>query len=183
MALNDTEFDGFSKEPFAIGGPPPSGSTLVCKICKEPPKCAVVCNARIFYIHGDESSERACIHLGHHSHPVKVGNYRQSRKRIDALIKEHVDRTPQATVNKIVMETSKDLLSQYLICNEDDPPTILSLNELEPIFDSCKELNSPSLRNRIYTFKYLQRFGVMDGITKLRGLSSWAYIQRNMFPG
>ena len=23
----------------------------------------------------------------------------------------------------------------------------------------------------------------MDGITKLRGLSNWAYIQRNMFPG
>ena len=23
----------------------------------------------------------------------------------------------------------------------------------------------------------------MDGITKLRGLSNWTYIQRNMFPG
>ena len=79
------------------------------------------------------------------------------------------------------METSKDLLGQYLIRNEDDPLTILSLNELEPVFDSCKELNSPSLQNRVYMFKYLRRFGVMDGITKLRGLSNWAYIQRNMF--
>ena len=70
------------------------------------------------------------------------------------------------------MEISKDLLSQYLIRNEDDPPTVLSLNELEPVFDSCKELNSPSLQNRVYTFKYLHRFGVMDGITKLRGLSN-----------
>ena len=70
------------------------------------------------------------------------------------------------------METSKDLLDQYLIHNEDDPPTVLSLNELEPVFDSCKELNSPSLRNWVYTFKYLRRFGVMDGITKLRGLSN-----------
>ena len=80
------------------------------------------------------------------------------------------------------METSKDLLGQYLIHNEDDPATVLFLNELEPVFDSCKELNSPSLRNRVYMFKYLRRFGVMDGITKLRGLSNWAYIQRNMFP-
>ena len=88
------------------------------------------------------------------------------------LIEEHVDRTPQATVSKIMMETSKDLLGQYLIRNEDDPPTILSLNELEPVFDSCKELNSRSLRNRVYTFKYLQSFGVMNGITKLRGLSN-----------
>ena len=155
LALNDMEFDGFSKESFAVTGPPPSRSTLVCKICKEPPKCAAVCNARIFYVHGDESSQRACIHLGHHSHHIKVGDYRHSHKKIDALIEEHVDRTPQATVSKIVMETSKDLLGQYLIGNEDDPPSVLSLNELEPIFDSCKELNSPSLQNRVYTFKYL----------------------------
>ena len=144
-ALNDMEIDGFSKEPFAISGPPPSGSTLVCKICKETPKCAALCNAKIFYVHGDDSSQRAHIHLGHHSHPIKVGDYRHSPKKIDALIEEHVDRTPQAMVSKIVMETSKDLLGQYLICNEDDSPTVLSLNELEPKFDSCKELNSPSL--------------------------------------
>ena len=93
-ALNDTEFDGFSKESFAISGPPPSGSTLVYKICKEPPKCTALCNAKIFYVHGDDSSQRACIHLGHHSHPVKVGDSRHSRKKIDALIEEHVDRTP-----------------------------------------------------------------------------------------
>ena len=43
-------------------------------------------------------------------------------------------------------------------------------------FDSCKELNSPNLRNRVTTFKHLRRFGVMDGITKLRGLSNWAYV-------
>ena len=85
-------------------------------------------------------------------------------------------------VSKIVMEARKDLLSEYLICNEGDPPTVLSLNELELVFDSCKELNSPHLRNRVYTFKYLRRFGVMDGITKLWGFSNWAYIQRNMFP-
>ena len=142
---NDTEFEGVTKEPFSVGGPPPSGSTLVCKICKMPPKCVALCSARIFYVHGDDTSQRACIHLGHHSHPVKVGNYRQSRKKIDALIEKHVERIPQAMVNKIVMEASKDLLGEYLICDENDPPTILSLNELEPVFDSYKELNSPSL--------------------------------------
>ena len=46
-ALNDTEFDGFSKEFFPVGGPPPSLSNHVCKICKEPPKYVVVCNARM----------------------------------------------------------------------------------------------------------------------------------------
>ena len=163
---------GVTKEPFSVGGPPPSGSTLVCKICKMPPNCVALCSARIFYVHGDDTSQRACIHLGHHNHPVKVGDCRESRKKIDALIEKHVERTPQTTVSKIFIEASKDLLGEYLIRDENNPPTILSLNELEPVFDSCKELNSPSLRNRVYTFKYLRRFGVMDGITKLRGLSN-----------
>ena len=90
-------------------------------------------------------NQRACIYHGHHSHCVKVSDYRQSRKKIDALIEEHVDWIPQARVIKIVMEASKDLLGKYLIRNEGDPPIVLSLNELDPIFDSCKELNSPSL--------------------------------------
>ena len=34
FALNDMEFDGFSKEPFPIGRPPLSRSTLVYKVCK-----------------------------------------------------------------------------------------------------------------------------------------------------
>ena len=104
-----------------------------------------LCRARIFYIHRDDTSQRACIHLGHHNHPIKVGDYRQSHKKIDALIEELVERTPQTMVSKIVMEASKDLLDEYLICNKDDPPTVLSLNKLEPVFDSCKELNSLSL--------------------------------------
>ena len=114
-------------------------------ICKMPPKCVALCNARIFYVHGYDTSQRACIHLGHYNHLVKVGDYRQSCKKIDALIEKHVERTPQATVSKIVMEASKDLLGEYLIRDENDPPTVLSLNELELVFDSCKELNSPSL--------------------------------------
>ena len=35
-SFNETEFDGFTKEPFLIAGPPPLGSMLVCKMCKEP---------------------------------------------------------------------------------------------------------------------------------------------------
>ena len=105
----------------------------------------VLYSARIFYIHEDDTSHRACIHLSHHNHLVKVGDYRQSRKKIDALIEEHVEWTPQTTVSKIVMEASKDLFGEYFIHNEGDSPTVLSLNELELVFDSCKELNSPSL--------------------------------------
>jgi hypothetical protein len=92
--VNDTEFDGFTKEPFPLSGIVPSGSTLVCRICKQPPKCIALCDAKIFYVHGKESSQRACIHIGTHQHPVKVGDCKDSRKRINALLEEHVERSP-----------------------------------------------------------------------------------------
>jgi hypothetical protein len=110
FTLNDTDFDDFTKQSFTVGGPLPLGSTLICKICKEPPKCITPCHAKIFYVHGNDTTQRACIHLGNHRHPVKVGNCRDSRKRIDALIEEHVERTPQAIHSKIVLEASKDLV-------------------------------------------------------------------------
>ena len=183
FSFNVTEFEGFTNKSFVVGRPLPLGSTLVYKICKEPPWCIETCEAKIFYVHSDESIQRACIHLGHHRYPVKISDYQYTCKKIVELIEEHVERTPQAPFNKIVIEASKDLFGEYLLHNEDDLAKVLSIEELEPIFDSCKEFNSPSLRNKVTTFKYLQRFSVMDGITKLRGLSNWAYIQKNMFPG
>ena len=130
-------------------------STLVCKICKEPLTCKAARDAKIFYIHGNDSMQQACIHLGHHRKPIKAGDYRCIHRKIDALIEEHVERAPQAQLSKIIMETSKHLLGEYLLCNKDDPPRVLSLEELEPVFDCYKELNSPNLRNKVTTFKYL----------------------------
>jgi len=111
-----------------------------------------------------------------------VGDCRDSRKRINALLEEHVDRSPQATYNKIVLETSKDIVGEFLLSGDSDTQRLLSLKELEPVFESCIELNSPNLRSKVTFFKYLRRFGVMDGIAKLRGVSNWAYVQRNQFP-
>jgi hypothetical protein len=44
-------------------------------------------------------------------------------------------------------------------------------------------MSSPSIKNDVTAFRYIQRFGVMDGITTLRGCSHWAYVQENKFPG
>ena len=73
-------------------------------------------------------------------------------------------------LNKIVMKANKDLLGEYLLCNENNLPKMLFLEELEPIFDRCKELNSPNLRDRMTSSKYFSQFSVMDGITKLKSL-------------
>ena len=77
-SVNDAEFDGFTKDPFPVGDPVPGSSTMVSRICKEPPKCIAPCVARIFYVHSNDTTQRACIHLGKHRHPVKVGNCRVS---------------------------------------------------------------------------------------------------------
>ena len=57
--VNDTEFDGLTKEFFPLSVIVPPGSTLVCEICKEPPKCIAVCKATIFYVHEKNYSQRA----------------------------------------------------------------------------------------------------------------------------
>jgi hypothetical protein len=59
----------------------------------------------------------------------------------------------------------------------------LELDELQVIFDRCKHLTSPTIRNAVTTFKIMRRFGVMDNITKLRGVSNWRFVQQNRFPG
>ena len=90
---------------------------------------------------------------------------------------------PQATHKKIVLEASKGLLGEFLLCNDSDLHQLLSMEVLEPVFYRCKEMNSPHLRNKVTTFKYLRRLGVMDSIARLRGVSTWAYVHRNQFPG
>jgi hypothetical protein len=77
---------------------------------------------------------------------VKVGDYRDSKKRINALIEEHIERTPQATHNKIVFEASKDIVGENLLSGDNDTHRFLYLKELELVFQSCRELNSPNLR-------------------------------------
>ena len=98
---------------------------------------------------------------------MKVGDCRDSRKRINAFLEEHVERLPQATHSKIVLEANKDIIGDFLIFGDNETHRLLSLKELEPLFDSCRELKSPNLCSKVTSFKYLRRFGVMDGIAKL----------------
>ena len=113
---------------------------------------------------------------------MKVKDCRDSLKRINALFEEHVERLPQATHNKIVLEASKDIVGKFLLSEKSETHRILSLQELKPVFDSCRHLNSPNLRSKVISFKFSRRFGIMDGIAKLQGVSNWAYVQRNQFP-
>ena len=44
--VNNIDFDGFTKEPFPVGGPLPLGSTLMCRVCTDPPTCIASCHAK-----------------------------------------------------------------------------------------------------------------------------------------
>jgi hypothetical protein len=71
--VNEREWDGFTVSTILIGQPVPAGSSLVCKICKVLPVYNATCVARIYYVYGVANMTRACLHLGIHEHPVKVG--------------------------------------------------------------------------------------------------------------
>ena len=180
--LNETEFEGFSQVVFSIGGPPPKGSTLVCRVCKTPPTCLASCPAQIYYVHGSLDAERACIHLGTHVHDVKPGHCRASRNEIEKLLQKYAELTPKAPHSEVVLEASKDFLSQFLL-NDEGCNKMLSLEELEPVLSQAKDLTSPAIRKTVTSFKSLGRLEEMDGIAKLRGTTSWAFVQTNRFPG
>jgi seryl-tRNA synthetase len=114
---------------------------------------------------------RACLHLGVHEHPVKIGEDQEIKERTRKLIEEQVERTPKATNSAIVIEASKDLVGELLIDPKGMPVRKYDLEELVPVLKKCKYMSSPSIKNDVTAFRYIQRFGVMDGIATLRGCS------------
>jgi hypothetical protein len=121
--------------------------------------------------------------LESHNYPVKFGDHRDFIDLVDSLIGDQVERTPSSTRFVIVLETAKEVLGPLLLAKEGDPQKILELDELQGIFDRCKHLTSPNIRNAVTMFRTMRRFGIMDSITKLRGASNWRFVQQNRFPG
>jgi hypothetical protein len=150
--VNETKFEGYTLQAFIVDRAPPPDSTLVCKICKEPLTCIAICGAKIYYVAGKKNHTRACIHIGTHDHPVKVGDYRDTKAEISGLIEEQIEKTPQATKSAVVLEASKFLIGNYLLQSDDEPPKKLSLEELVPVFDRCKDMASPNIRNKVTSF-------------------------------
>jgi hypothetical protein len=112
---------------------------------------------------------RACLHLGIHEHPVKVGEDQEIKERTRKLIEEQVERNPKATNYAIIMEASKELVGELLINPEGALVQKFDLEELVHVLEKCKYMSSPSIKNDVTAFRYIRRFGVMDGIATLRG--------------
>jgi hypothetical protein len=69
------------------------------------------------------------------------------------------------------MEASKELVGELLIEPEGAPVRKFDPKELLPVLEKCKYKSSPSIKNDITAFRYIRRFGVMDGIATLKGCS------------
>ena len=71
-----------------VGQPIPTGSSLVYKICKVPPVCIATCAAKLYYVFGATNMIHACLHLGVHEHPMKVGEDQEIKENTRKLIEE-----------------------------------------------------------------------------------------------
>jgi hypothetical protein len=112
------------------------------------------------------------MHLGVHEHPVKDGGYQDFIDRSRTLREEQADRTPLATNSSIMMEAMKELVEELLLRPEGASAKTFTFEELVPVFDKCRYMSSPSIKNDVTSFRYIRRYGVMDGITMLRGCSN-----------
>ena len=72
-------------------------------------------------MYGDANMTHACLHLGVHDHPIKVGEDQEIKEKTHQFIEEQVKRTLKATNSTIVMEASKELVSELLINPERAP--------------------------------------------------------------
>jgi hypothetical protein len=97
----------------------------------------------------------ACMHLGIHEHPEKVGEDQEIKERTCKLIEEQVERTPKTTNFAIVMEASKELVGELLIDPEGAPVRKYDLEELVPILKKGKYMSFPSIKNNVTAFKYI----------------------------
>jgi hypothetical protein len=116
------------------------------------------------------------VHLGIHEYPVKNGEYQDFKDRSRTLLAEQVERTPHATNSSIVTEATKELVGELLLRPEGTPAKTFTFEELVPVLDKCRYMSSPSIKKDVISFRYIRRYGVMDGITMLRGCSNWPYV-------
>ena len=181
-AVNEMEWEGVSPSTMDVGDAHVQGSTLVCCICKHPPSCIAICPAKVYYVLGKQTTTRAFVHLGTHSHPVKDGELQDMRDCTRSLIGEQMERTPEATNSSIVMEATKELLEEFLLRPEGNSSRDMEFNDLVLVLDKCKYITSPNIPNKVSLFKHFRKFGIIDSITKLRGASKWAFVQESKFP-
>ncbi len=180
---NCMQWVGQVATPFNVGASPPEGSSFHCKICFHPPSCLALCTAQIYYIFSTSPGmQRACIHLGHHDHPVAEGQCRESVDSTYQRVAAEVAKTPKATISSIQMAASKTFLTDYLLNSpvpgEDQP-------SLQEIVRKYAYMASPNTRNIVVGSRRILKptQAPLDGILALKNNPKFKFVQENRFPG
>ena len=97
----------------------------------------------VYYVYSKCTTTRACIHLGRHDHPYKIGDYRALKDQVSTLIRDQLDKTPKATRSSIVLEAAKALIGGMLLRDEHEAFRIFTFDKLAHILDQCKDLGCP----------------------------------------
>ena len=64
-----------------------------------------------------------------------------------------MERTPTATNSTIFMEASKELVGELLIDHNRALVRKYDLEEVVPILEKCKYMNSPNIKNNVTAFR------------------------------
>jgi len=143
--MNESKWEGMTPCVLDVGDLHPTWSTLVCRVCKQPPSCIAKCAVKAYYILGNRRMTRAFVYLGVHEHPVKDGELRDLQDRTRVLISEQTKRTPTATNSSNVLEATKELLEEPLLNQDGVHPKPLDFDDLVPVLDKCKYFSSLSI--------------------------------------
>lgn len=138
------------------------------------------CDAKIFYVNGNDIIHHACIHLGNYQVFVKVDNCRDSHKHIDMLIKEHFEWTHKLCSTKLFLKPTTILWVRTFSAMIVILMKKIHCKNLSPFFIVAKSWTPPTSTTRNH-LQILARSRVMDGIAKLGEVSIWAYVQENHF--
>ena len=127
---------------------------------------------------------RACIHLGHHRHPVATGQCRESMETITGLIASEVQKTPTAKNSAIALAASKEFMDTFLVHAGPGPKEMLRGAELDEVMDKFRMLSSPNVRNIIASFRASAKGkGEIDRILEMKKVAKMEYIHDSIFPG
>jgi hypothetical protein len=172
---NYMEWDGITPSPFFVGSSLLAESALHCKVCYSTPICLVLCDVVIYYVHCNQDMTHACIHLGHHEHPLANGVYRKSADLVYQCFASEVYKTPTAKNFAVVIAASKHFFFDYLLKTQ-----LLERS----IMDKFSTLSSPNYRNFVEEARRFVCNGtyIINSIMALKDDSKFKYIHNNRFP-
>ena len=152
--VNERKWNGITVTTILVGQPTPGGSTLICKICKVPPIYAATHAAKIHYVYGAAKMTHACLHLGVHEHPVKVGK--------DQEIKERTHKTNIYDFGMHRNSASRGEAKELWLCRPYGPCKTLVLeipflDFIAPRYRTPHQLHKPPLNFNIDNQMHLRR--------------------------